>query len=262
MNVTVDRTRIARFAEGGFLPAGLLLAWYLLTKYHLIDPHSYPSPSDVLNGFLAVWKDGSFTENLLISIVRVCRGFLAGASFGYLLGILIGLSKTADKLISPLFNAVRQVPIPAFAPLLVLVSIGEPSRVLFIAIGACYPVALNTVEGIRCVKREYHEVSEVFRFGKLKRFLKIVLPSSFPSTLTGLRIGLSVSWLLVVAAEIFMSSGGGIGDMMWGCREMSRNDLVIVCIVTIALVGFTMNILMKMLERVFSSWRVTLKNAR
>ncbi|NTU52744.1 MAG: ABC transporter permease [Chlorobiaceae bacterium] len=257
MNAIIDKAMLKRFVEGSILPVMLLLIWYFLSKARIIDALTFPSPSDVLNGFLKVWKEGLLAENLLISIIRVSKGFLIGASVGYVIGIMIGMSRIAEKMISPVFNAVRQVPIPAFAPLLVLVSIGEPSRVLFIAIGACYPVALNTVEGIRSIRKEYFEVGNVFRFGRIRRFLKIILPSSFPSTLTGLRIGLSVSWLLVVAAEIFISSGGGIGDMMWACRETSNIDLVIVCIVTIALVGFTMNYLMQKLEIIFSKWRLT-----
>ncbi len=250
-----------RIAERLLLPLAIVVFWIAESSAHLVPRSLFPYPGDVLHAFREVLANGMFAENLLISISRVLKGFALGSLAGFAIGTLLGTSRVADRLLTPLFNALRQVPLPAWAPLLVLVSIGEASRVLFIAIGACYPVALNTCEGIRNVKREYFEVGRVFRFGRLRRFFQIILPSSFPSILTGLRLGLSISWMAVVAAEIFMTSQGGIGDMMWSSRDISRMDLVILCIITIALVGFVMNSTMKKLELLFSFWRITLKQS-
>jgi sulfonate transport system permease protein len=248
--------------EAAFLPATIILVWFLASQTNILPGNLFPSPADVLNGFYEVLNDGSFVYNLKISVIRVLKGFLLGSTTGFIIGTTLGMSRFLEKLITPIFNAIRQVPLPAWAPLLVLVSLGEMSRVLFIAIGACYPVVLNTFEGVKSVRNDYVEVGRVFKFSRLKRFFRIILPSSFPSILTGLRLSLSISWMLVVAAEIFMTSGGGIGEMMWACREYSRMDLVVVDIVAIAVVGFIMNFLMRKFELFFSFWRITMKQSR
>ncbi|TLU81845.1 MAG: ABC transporter permease [Chlorobium sp.] len=248
--------------EGTLLPGTIFVIWLICSRLNILSKDFFPSPGDVVNGFHEVLNDGSFLDNLGMSVIRVLKGFLLGSTVGFVIGITLGMSRFLEKLITPIFNAIRQVPLPAWAPLLVLVSLGEMSRVLFIAIGACYPVVLNTFEGVKNVRNDYVEVGKVFKFNRVQRFFKIILPSSFPSTLTGLRLSLSISWMLVVAAEIFMTSGGGIGEMMWACREYSRMDLVVVCIIAIALVGFTMNFFMQKMEMFFSFWRLTLKQSR
>jgi sulfonate transport system permease protein len=258
----VNRTDITRLAEGITLPALVVLIWYIVTARHLVMRDLLPGPGDVFAAFREILDNGAFTSNLRISVFRVLKGFLVGSGAGYVLGIILGMSKVLEKMITPFFNAVRQVPLPAWAPLMVLVSHGEFSQVLFISIGASYPVVLNTFEGVRSVRAEYLEVARVYRFDRVKTFLRIFLPASFPSVLTGLRLSMSISWMAVVAAEIFMTSGGGMGEMMWAGRELSRMDIVFVCIITIALVGFSMTRLMRILEKTFSFWRITMKQSQ
>jgi len=258
----INKTHLISVFQAALLPAVIIIAWFISSRANVLPRNLFPSPGDVFAGFYEVLHDGSFVYNLKISVIRVLKGFLLGSTTGFIIGTTLGMSRFLEKLITPIFNAIRQVPLPAWAPLLVLVSLGEMSRVLFIAIGACYPVVLNTFEGVKSVRNDYVEVGRVFKFSRLKRFFRIILPSSFPSTLTGLRLSLSISWMLVVAAEIFMTSGGGIGEMMWACREYSRMDLVVVDIVAIAVVGFIMNFLMRKLEILFSFWRITMKQSR
>ena len=261
-SIKINKTHFITVLEGLLLPVIIIVAWLIFSTLNILPKNFFPSPKEVINGFYEVLSDGTFFDNLGISVIRVLKGFLLGSTTGFVIGITLGMSRFLEKLITPVFNAIRQVPLPAWAPLLVLVSLGEMSRVLFIAIGACYPVVLNTFEGVKNVRSDYVEVGKVFRFSRVQRFFKIILPSSFPATLTGLRLSLSISWMLVVAAEIFMTSGGGIGEMMWSCREDSRMDLVVVCIIGIALIGFIMNFIMQKMEMFFSFWRVTLKQSR
>jgi sulfonate transport system permease protein len=258
----LKKTDISRVGEQCVLPVVIGIIWYIVSTRHLVMRDLLPGPGDVLVAFRETLNDGTFFYNLRISVIRVLKGFLIGSAAGYLLGMILGMSRVMEKMIAPIFNAVRQVPLPAWAPLMVLMSHGELSQVLFISIGASYPVVLNTFEGVRSVKAEYLEVADVYKFDRIRTFLKIFLPASFPSVLTGLRISMSISWMAVVAAEIFMSSGGGIGEMMWGGRDISRMDIVFVCIIAIALVGFSMTWLMRILEKTFSFWRLTMKESK
>ncbi|NTV82302.1 MAG: ABC transporter permease [Chlorobaculum sp.] len=257
----LNLNKLERITEGSLLPLAILLFWYLSTSLHVVRRDFIPAPVDVVAAFNETLHDGTFVLSLSTSVIRVLKGFLFGSVAGYLLGTLLGMSKTLEKIVTPLFNAIRQVPLPAWAPVLVLISNGEPAQIVFIAIGASYPVVLNTFEGITSVRKEYLEVASVYRFSRLKTYLKIFLPASLPSVLTGLRIAMSIAWMSVVAAEIFMASGGGIGEMMWAGRELSRMDIVFVCIAAISLVGFTMTALMRRLEQSYSLWRLTMKQS-
>ncbi len=236
----------------------IFAAWWLVGAYKLADPTILPPPSKILRTLLELAKEGDLVFHIKMSILRVIKGFLIGGTLGFVLGILMGLSKTAEKLVGPLFHAVRQVPLLGWMPLIVLwCGIGETSKVVFIAIGALYPMVLNTFEGVRGISREYLEVARVFEFKQLKLITTIILPAALPNILTGVRFSLTISWMLVVGAEIFSVSAGGLGDMIWSARDTFRMDIVIVGLIIITLIGITLSKSVKLLETYFLQWRKT-----
>lgn len=232
--------------------------WWLIGTYKLVDPTILPSPAKVLNTFQDLAKEGDLGFHVKMSIQRVLKGFVIGGTLGFVLGILMGLSKTAEKVVGPLFHAVRQVPLLGWMPLIVLwCGIGETSKIVFISIGALYPMVLNTFEGVRGISREYLEVARVFEFKQLKLITTIILPAALPNILTGVRFSLTISWMLVVGAEIFSVSAGGLGDMIWSARDIFRMDIVIVGLIIITLIGITLSKSVKLLETYFLQWRKT-----
>ncbi|KAF0219089.1 MAG: binding-protein-dependent transport system inner membrane [Geobacteraceae bacterium] len=238
------------------LPLIVLLVWWVVSHREIVSPHFLPRPETVVGAFFTLVEEGILSFNLKMSFTRVISGFLLGISFGLVLGIAMGLSRTVEKLLRPLFDAVRQVPMLGFIPLIILwCGVNETSKVVFIAIGAYYSVVLNTFEGIRSVKKEYLEVAQVFEFGRFNLLRKFVLPAALPSILTGLRLGLSKSWMLVVGAELFTATKGGIGSMMAEGREQWRMEIVFVGIIIVGLVGFVLDQLLKVLEGRLLRWR-------
>ncbi|MDD5465161.1 MAG: ABC transporter permease [Candidatus Omnitrophica bacterium] len=236
----------------------LLAIWWAAAGWKLVSPAILPAPSQVVSTFIDLVKNGILIFNLKASLLRVISGFLIGASIGFVLGVLMGLSKIIEKLVAPSFHAIRQVPLLGWIPLIILwCGIGEISKIVFIALGAFYPVVLNTFQGIRSVKKEYIELSQVFEYSKIKLLRKVVFPAALPSILTGIRFSLSVSWLLVVGAEMFTAAAGGIGSMMTEGREQWRMDIVFVGIIVIGVIGFIMNNSIGLLERRFLRWRKT-----
>jgi sulfonate transport system permease protein len=206
---------------------------------------------------LDLLHNGDIEANLKISIIRVTEGFLAGASIGLVLGTVMGLSATAEAFIAPFFNAVRQVPLFAWIPMLMLaVGVGEPFKVVFISLGALYPVTMNTFQGIRHVPREYLEVGSVFEYGRVALLRKIILPAALPSILTGIRLGLSMSWMSVVGAE-FIASSEGVGYMIVFARQLFQTDVVMVGIVIIGLVGLAMDLVVRLAQNRLLRWRKT-----
>ena len=152
----------------------------------------------------------------------------------------------------------RQVPLLGWIPLIILwCGIAETSKVVFIAIGAFYPMVLNTFEGIRGVPHDYIEVARVFEYSRLGMLRRFILPAALPNIMTGVRMSLGISWMLVVGAEIFTRTDGGIGDMMWNGREQFRMDIVFVGIVTVGLVGSLINEMVRIAESRLIIWRKT-----
>lgn len=242
--------------EGCILPFAILIIWWIISSWKIISSNILPGPEKVIRAFIFLLKSGDLIFNVQVSLIRVIKGFFLGGSIGFILGILMGLSKTIEKLAGPLFHAIRQVPLLGWIPLIIIwFGIGEVSKVVFISFGAFYPMLLNTFEGIRGVSKQYVEVAKVFEYDKVSLLKKIILPAALPSILTGLRLGLSISWMLVVGAEIFTVSNGGIGNMMWEARERFRMDIAIVGIIVIGIIGLVMNQLVGLLEARFLRWR-------
>ncbi|ABQ28033.1 ABC transporter permease [Geotalea uraniireducens] len=242
-------------ALGLIVPVLLLIAWEIVTRKELFSSLLLIPPQIVAQTFKDLIASGELINHLLASFARVFAGFLIGSLAGILLGAALGLSKRIEEYIGPTFHTVRQVPLYAWFPMLVLwFGIGEKSKVLFIAVAPFYIMALYTLEGIRGVPREYLEVGKVFEYGRLGLLRKFVLPSALPSIATGLRISLSFAWMAVVGAEILAASVG-IGYMMnWG-RQIFQNDIVFVGIITVGILGFIMDYLAGLVEAYFLRWR-------
>lgn len=243
-------------ARGVVIPLLILFVWWLASRNGRVSSPLLPTPEKVYTSLLILVNEGKIFTDLQLSLVKVVKGFLVGISAGFLLGISMGLSRTVEKLVGPLFNAVRQVPILGWIPLLILwFGQTEQAKVIFIALGALYPMTLSTFDGTRQLRREYIEVARVFEYGRLRLLWRFTLPSALPSILVGIRVSMSEAWLLVIGAEIFFKARGGIGDMMWEAKERVRMDVVFITILIIGLIGYLLNHVMALLESRLLRWR-------
>lgn len=253
----LEGLQLQKKALGLIVPALLALAWEVVTRHELYSSLLLVPPELVTQTFGELFASGELKNHLLVSVARVFSGFLLGSAAGILLGAALGLSKTVEEFIGPTFHAVRQVPLYAWFPLLVLwFGIGELAKVLFIAIAPFYIMALHTQEGIRGVPREYLEVGRLFEYGRQAQLRKFILPSALPPIVTGLRISLGFSWMAVIGAEILAASAG-IGYLMnWG-RQIFQIDIVFVGIITVSIIGFVMDYAAGLIEAHFMRWRTT-----
>lgn len=242
--------------RGLVVPLAILAIWWTISANEWISPVFLPSQGTVAATFVNLCNDGKLVANLAESLAKVAKGFLVGIAAGFLLGTAMGLSRTVERVCGPLFNAVRQVPILGWIPILILLfGLTELAKIVFIALGAFYPMTLNTFDGCRQLKREYLEVARVFAFGRLRLLWRFTLPSALPSILAGIRVSLSEAWLLVIGAEIFFKTRGGIGDMMWEAKAKVRMDVVFITILIVGLIGWLLNLGMGMLESRLLRWR-------
>jgi nitrate/nitrite transport system permease protein len=175
------------------------------------------------------------------SIQRVAFGFALATIVGILVGTLIGQSEWAMRGLDPIFQVLRTIPPLAWLPLsLAAFRDGQPSAIFVIFITSIWPIIINTAVGIRNIPQDYRNVSAVLRLNPLEFFSKIMLPSAAPYIFTGLRIGVGLSWLAIVAAEMLIG-GVGIGFFIWDAWNSSHISEIIVALVYVGVIGFILD---------------------
>ena len=176
--------------------------------------------------------------HLFASIKRVGLGYALAAGAGIALGVLVGSSKWAMRALDPLFQVLRTIPPLAWLPLsLAAFRDGQPSAIFVIFITAIWPIIINTAVGIRNIPQDYRNVSRVLRLNGFQFFTHIMLPAAAPYIFTGLRIGIGLSWLAIVAAEMLIG-GVGIGFFIWDAWNSSLISDIILALVYVGIIGF------------------------
>lgn len=233
----------------------LVLAWEILCS----SPNSsLPSPSRVLS---ESWEliihpfhvgqgvDQGMFWHIAASLQRVALGYVLAAIVGIALGVLVGQSQWAMRGLDPIFQILRTVPPLAWLPLsLAAFRDGNPSAIFVIFITAIWPVIINTAVGIRNIPQDYQNVAKVLRLNGFEYFGKIMLPAAAPYIFTGLRIGIGLSWLAIVAAEMLIG-GVGIGFFIWDAWNSSLISDIIVALVYVGVVGFLLDRLIAFVGR-------------
>ncbi|MBX9825626.1 MAG: nitrate ABC transporter permease [Xanthobacteraceae bacterium] len=175
------------------------------------------------------------------SLQRVAFGYALAAIAGVALGTLVGQSTWAMRGLDPIFQVLRTVPPLAWLPLsLAAFRNGQPSAIFVIFITAIWPIIINTAVGIRNIPQDYRNVAQVLRLNQLEFFFKIMVPAAAPYIFTGLRIGIGLSWLAIVAAEMLIG-GVGIGFFIWDAWNSSQISEIILALVYVGLVGFILD---------------------
>ena len=183
------------------------------------------------------------------------KGYAIAAALGICAGSVMGMWHRAYDLLHPFITAVRQIPVIAWIPLIILwYGIGETSKVVVIAIAAFFPITLNTLGGFQSLPSGYLEVARLYRLSVSETFRKVYLPNALPQILVGLKLGLGSSWMAVVAAEL-IAANSGIGYRLSYSRGLLRSDAVILCMLVIGLVGILMDKLLTALFRRLLPWQ-------
>ncbi len=219
------------------LPIALLALWQALASAEVLDPSRYSSPAALGGALVGAVESGRLWPNLAISLQRVFLGFAIGALLAVAVGLLVALSSTANKLLSPLLSAIRAVPSLAWVSVLIIwFGIGEENKVGLIAIGAFFPVLATLVAGIRQVDVGLLEVAQAYGLSWRQRVTTVLLPSAAPSLLAGARLGLNQAWLFLVAAEL-LGATAGLGWQLQNAQRNGQIELVLVTIMLFALIG-------------------------
>lgn len=237
---------------GIFLVIGL---WALLSA--TVSP-DLPSPVKTWEEsklyILNPWeKRGESDQGILrlasYSLYRVAKGFFLAILVGTPLGFLLGSSTRFFRMFDPTIQVLRPISPLAWLPLgLVLFRQSEPAALFTIALCSMWPTVVNTMQGVRAIPQDYHNVAKVLRLSPWSKFTKVMLPATLPYMFTGFRLSLGIAWLVIVAAEM-LTGTPGVGGFLWQEYNSLIYSHILLCILTIGIVGFALDRLMGAAER-------------
>jgi sulfonate transport system permease protein len=225
------------WVRGMILPMVLLIFWEILSQTGILPLNLLPAPSTVIATIGELALSGELFRHVGITLYRVLLGFLIGSILATIFGALTGYSQLMKQLLDPLLQALRNIPSLAWVPLFILwMGIYETSKVMLIAVGVFFPVYLNLMSGIEGVDRKLVEVGRVYRLNGWQLFHRVFLPATLPSYIVGLRSGLGLGWMFVVAAEI-MGASQGLGFLLIDGETTGRPAIIMASILLFAIFG-------------------------
>lgn len=248
------RISLGRWAS----PVALLLLWELGARTGLIPTRILAAPSAVAATLWSMTISGELPSNLLVSLARAASGLIIGVALGSLLALAAGLSKRGELAVDPPLQMLRTLPALALSPLLIVwLGIGEAAKVALIAYATTFPIYLNLYNGVRSVDVRLVEAARSFGLSDLEVIRHVIIPGALPSFLVGLRYALSVSVLILVAAEQ-INAQAGLGYLINNARDFMRTDILVVCLLVYALLGLAADLIVRTLERHALAWRPSL----
>jgi len=235
--ITSPGFKLPRQLLGFVLPVVLVIVWELLARAGILAANWFPAPFAIADTLLELLRGGELARHIAYTMARVVVGFLIGSLTATLLAGITGSTPLVRQLLDPTMQALRNIPSMAWVPLFLLwMGIHESSKIALISVGVFFPVYLNLLSGILTVDRKLVEVGQVFKLDKLQLVRRVILPAALPSYLVGVRSGLGLGWMFVVAAEI-MGASRGLGFLMIDGQMTGRASVIIASIVLFAMFG-------------------------
>jgi NitT/TauT family transport system permease protein len=237
------------------LIALLIGAWWSVVV--VSESAIFPTPLQVVTGTLELIRDGTLWNHIGASLLRVGAGFALAVTLAVPLGLWMGWVKGAFDTLNPIFQMLRPISPIAWIPIAILwFGVGDASPIYLIFISSLFPMIVQTTAGVHTIEKRYLRVAENFGVSRTTLFTKLVIPAVLPQIIVGMRIGLGVAWLVVVAAEM-IALRSGLGYLIIDSRNAgNRYDLVIAGMIIIGLIGLLLDGTMRLLEGLKSvRWR-------
>jgi NitT/TauT family transport system permease protein len=269
--IAMPAFNLRRTVEGLVVPLLLVAVWQAVCSAGLVNPLVLPSPAAVAHKWvlyllpleaydpatqsrLAWIFSGEMPHDILGSMTRVVLGFVVGAGLALPLGLLMGASPAVYNRFNIIIQVLRPIPPIAYIPLAILwFGLGDPPAVFLIAIGAFFPVLMNTIAGVRQVDGIYLRAARNLGAGRMTIFRRVILPAATPYILAGARIGIGTAFIVVIVAEMIAVTDG-LGYRILEAREYFWSDKIIAGMLTIGLVGLAIDIAVTRLNNHLLRW--------
>jgi len=231
-----------------------LLVWQLLSQFEVVDPSVIPPVTKVFAAMVDGFTHGGLLSNMLVSLQRSGTAFGITVSLAIPLGLFMGTFRRFESFVDGLLQLFRQTSALAIYPIFILLlGLGETSKIMIIAWAAFFPVLLNTISGVRRVDARLIEMVRVFGASRTEVFRRVVLPSATPSIFVGLRLSASTSLLLLVAAEM-IGAKKGLGFLVINAQYNFQIPLMFAAIVLLAIIGLVVNYMLVVFQRFLCRW--------
>jgi NitT/TauT family transport system permease protein len=252
------------------VPIAVLLLWQLVGWLEVIPAGILPPPTRVVEGWWT-WAfgkaglglnsySGTWLGNLVFSTQRVFQGYGLAIVIAVPLGVMIGWNRLVARLIDPTIQGLRPIPITAWLPFSIAIfGIRDLGAIFLIALGAFYPIVVNSAHGARDVNRNLVRAALMMGATPRQLLFRVVFPSALPAIFTGLRLGLGVSWTAVIVSEM-VAVKSGLGYVLWDAYYVGRMDIVMADMVSIGLMGFLTDRILLMIESRALQWKLRAGN--
>ncbi|KAF5032218.1 putative aliphatic sulfonates transport permease protein SsuC [anaerobic digester metagenome] len=263
MRESIRRIRQLQGMSRGFrwaiMPLLFLFAWEVVAvviNNQFILPRLESVAMVLATPFSPILGSGSLVENAFDSLLRVIVGFAVGAALAVPIGVAMGRWKIVEELIDPLVQIFRPIPPLAWVPLaLAWFKIGLGSMVFIIALGSFFPVLLNTLDGVRSVKRTWIEAAMTLGATERQILTRVILPGALPTIWTGMRVGFGIAWMCVVAAEMMPGTNSGLGYLILYAYNFSQVQVIIAGMIVIGIIGLGIDVALRRFEERRFRWR-------
>jgi len=234
-----------------------LLAWHVATLWDLdlyVRFQNIPAPGDVLAEAIALFSSAGFYVHILASLERIWLGFAIATVLGVGLGLLIGWFAVAEDILFPPIEVLRPIPAVAWVPISIMLWPTERSSIVFITtLGAFFPIVLNTIHGVEGIDRQLVRAATSLGAGRTAIFREVVLPGALPSIVTGLSVGMGVSWICLISAEM-ISGQFGVGYFTWVAYGIVKYSQIVVGMLTIGVLGMLSSLIIRLVGTRCMPW--------
>jgi NitT/TauT family transport system permease protein len=248
--------------ERFLVPLSVIILWQVLSSCHVIPSYKLPSPVEILSGFKDIMVVGvppgrHLHNHIIYSLLRVALGYAAASLLAIPLGLFMGWSAGLLRMVRPLVEVVRPIPPLAWIPIaIVWFGIGVKSAAFIIFLGAFFPILLNTISGVTSINPILVEAARTLHAKEKHIFLKVLFPGAVPSIFVGMRIGIGVGWMTLVAAEFTgVREGYGLGYMIMTARDIQRPDEILAGMLVIGIIGLFIDIALRAMESRMIPWK-------
>jgi ABC-type nitrate/sulfonate/bicarbonate transport system permease component len=232
----------------------LLVCWEVASRRQWIPPVSIPPVTEVAREMWRLWLSGELVTHLVSSLRRMFVGYAIATLAGVGLGIGMGVSRLLHNLFEPLTELLRPIPSPAYIPIvIILLGIGDEMKIFMVALAAFFPILINTYSGVQSVDPVMIDTARTLGVRRRRILQRIVLPATSPYIFAGLRVSLAISLILVVISEM-VASNEGIGFFILHAQRGFRVREMYAGVVTLAVVGYTLNRLFLLVESKLLAW--------
>jgi NitT/TauT family transport system permease protein len=239
----------------------MLVVWEAVCRLFHVSPAILPPPTQVARKWSEYLTTGELPRDAVATVFRVAVGFVIGSALALPLGLWMGAAARAYEIFNPLVQLLRPIPPIAFIPLAILwFGLGNPPAFFLIALGAFFPVLMNTIAGVRNVDAIYVRAAQNLGAGRATLFFRVLLPGALPSILAGLRVGIGVAFICVIVAEM-IAVNNGLGYRILEAREYFWSDKIIAGMISIGVIGLLIDSGMAALNHRLLRWHRGLEHA-